>query len=66
MNADASVPVVDTPAPVVEQPSSTVKEGDSCLGASTAAAPFVRTVVLVFLTNATVGNSGVLVATIFA
>ena len=33
---------------------------------STAAAFFVRAVVLVFLTNATVGNSGRLVATIFA
>ena len=63
---DMSTPAVATPAPVVGQPELKAKEFPTLqLSGVPRLASVVRTVVLVFLTHAAVGNSRGLVAAFF-
>ena len=63
---DTSTPAVATPAPVVGQPEPKAKAfSDTPAAGVPRLASVVRTIVLVFLTHAAMGNSRGLVADIF-
>ena len=62
---DMSTPFVATPAPVVEQPGMQAKKFPTPTVGVPQLASVARTVVLVFLTHAAMGNSRGLVAALF-